>query len=108
MKLIFIYGAPAVGKLTVARELAEEIGFKVFHNHLSIDCVEPIFDFGTKSFGKLVDLIRFEIVSEAARVGQNLIYTFCYAKDLDDPHVNKILEAVESNGGEVVFVLLVC
>ena len=108
MKLIFIYGAPAVGKLTVAQKLAEKTGYKVFHNHLSIDAVEPVFDFGTKSFGKLVDLIRFEIVTEAARVNQNLIYTFCYAKDKDDAHVEKICEAVESNGGEVCFVLLTC
>ncbi len=66
MKLIFIYGAPAVGKLTVARELARLTGFKVFHNHLSIDCIEPIFDFGTPSFFKLIELIRVETVAEAA------------------------------------------
>lgn len=106
MKLLFIYGAPAVGKLTVANEIAKMTGFKVFHNHLSIDCVEPIFEFGSKSFGKLVDLIRVETVAEAARVGRNLIYTFCYAKDLDDAHVAKITNAVEAGGGEVCFVLL--
>ena len=108
MKLIFIYGPPAAGKLTVARELAGQTNFKVFHNHLSIDCIEPIFSFGSESFGKLIDIIRYETVAEAARVGQNLIYTFCYAKDLDDAHVEKIVEAAESNGGEVHFVLLYC
>jgi len=106
MKLLFIYGSPAVGKLTVANEIAERTDFKVFHNHLSIDCIEPIFEFGSLSFGKLINLIRFETVAEAARVGQNLIYTFCYAKDLDDKHVQKIVQAVEENGGEICFVLL--
>src|SRR5689334_5589886 len=106
MKLIFIYGSPAVGKLTVANEIAALISFKVFHNHLSIDCIKPIFDYGSKSFGKLVNLIRVETITEAARVGQDLIYTFCYAKDLDDPHVEKITTAVEENGGQVCFVLL--
>jgi broad-specificity NMP kinase len=108
MKLVFLYGAPAVGKLTVARELAKQTGFKVFHNHLSIDCIEPIFDFGTTSFFKLIELIRLETVAEAARENVNLIYTFCYAKDLDDPHVAKIVETVEASGGEVCFVLLIC
>ncbi len=108
MKLIFIYGAPAVGKLTVANEIAKRTDFKVFHNHLSIDAIEPIFGFGTKSFWKLVDLIRVETIAEAARAGQNLIYTFCYAKDADDAHVAKITQTVEENGGEVCFVLLVC
>lgn len=107
MKLLFIYGSPAVGKLTVANEIARKTDFKVFHNHLSIDAIEPVFEFGSPSFGKLVDLIRVETVAEAVRTGQNLIYTFCYAKNLDDAHVEKVARAVESNGGEVCFVLLV-
>lgn len=106
MKLLFIYGSPAVGKLTVANEIAKLTGFKVFHNHLSIDCIEPIFEFGTESFWDLVHLIRFETITEAARVGQNLIYTFCYAKGSDDALVKKIRDSVEENGGEVCFVLL--
>lgn len=108
MKLIFIYGAPAAGKLTVANEIAKQTDFKVFHNHLSIDAIVPIFEFGSESFWKLVHLIRFETITEAARVQQNLIYTFCYAKDTDDAHVAKIIETVEANGGEVCFVLLTC
>ena len=106
MKLLFIYGSPAVGKLTVANEIAARTQFKVFHNHLSIDAVEPIFDYGTKPFGRLVSLIRVETVREAARENVDLIYTFCYAKDLDDAHVKKITEVTEENGGEVCFVLL--
>ena len=108
MKLIFIYGAPAVGKLTVSNEIAKHTDFKVFHNHLSIECIQPIFEFGTDSFWKLLDKIRVETIKEAARVNQNLIYTFCYAKGEDDAHVAKITKVVEANGGEVCFVLLVC
>ena len=92
--------------MTVANEIAARTDFKVFHNHLSIDCIEPVFEFGSKPFFKLINLIRVETVREAARVGQNLIYTFCYAKDLDDAHVATITENVEAEGGEVFFVLL--
>lgn len=106
MKLLFIYGSPAVGKLTVAGEIAKQTDFKVFHNHLSIDCIEPIFNFGTPSFWKIVSLIRCETIAEAARAGQNLIYTFCYAKGSDDLHVEQITNIVEENNGEVCFVLL--
>jgi dephospho-CoA kinase len=73
MKLILIYGSPAVGKLTVANEIARQTDFKVFHNHLTIDAVEPVFEFGTPPFWKLVHLFRVETVAEAARVGRNLI-----------------------------------
>lgn len=108
MKLLFIYGPPAVGKLTVAREVAKLTGFKVFHNHLSIDAILPIFDFGTVPFGKLVETIRVETVAEAAKQNVDLIYTFCYAKGLDEMHIEKIAAAAAENGGESHFALLTC
>jgi deoxyadenosine/deoxycytidine kinase len=108
MKLIFIYGSPASGKLTVANEIAKRTGFRVFHNHLSIDCIEPIFEFGSPPFFRLIELIRYEVVAEAAREDRNLVYTFCYAKDLDDAHAAEVARRVEENGGEVCFVQLVC
>ena len=92
--------------MTVANEIAARAGFKVFHNHLSIDCIVPVFEFGSKSFGKLINLIRVETIREAARENVDLIYTFCYAKDLDDAHVKTVTEIVEEHGGEVCFVLL--
>lgn len=107
MKLLFLHGPPAVGKLTVANEIASRTGFKVFHNHLSIDAIEPVFAFGTKPFNKLVELIRVETVAEAARQNLDLIYTFCYAKDEDERHVERITKAAEDNGGTVYFALLV-
>lgn len=106
MKLLLIYGSPAVGKLTVAREIAARTGLKVFHNHLSIDAIEPVFEFGSKSFGKLINLIRYETIREAALEKVDLIYTFCYAKGLDDDHIRKVANIVEENGGEVCLVLL--
>ena len=39
MKLVILYGPPGVGKLTVGRELAARTGFKLFHNHLTVDLV---------------------------------------------------------------------
>ena len=109
MKLIFIYGPPAAGKLTVAKELAEATGFKLFHNHLSIDCVTPVFDFGTKPFNRIVEMIRLAVFEEAARAGiDGLISTFVYAAHLDDASVSRAIEAVEGQGGEVCFVRLYC
>lgn len=106
MKLLFIYGAPAVGKFTVACEIAKLCNFKVFHNHLSIDCIKPIFDFGTPSFEKLIPLIRREVISEAVRTQTDLIFTFCYAKGIDDQQVFELTELVENGGGEICFILL--
>jgi hypothetical protein len=108
MNLIVIHGAPAVGKLTVANELAQLTGYKVFHNHLSIDCIKPVFDFGSPAFWRLIIEIRAATLAEAAREGIDLIHTFCYEKGADDPQFWRLIQAVEANGGEVKIVLLVC
>ena len=108
MKLIILYGAPAAGKLTIATELAARTGFKLFHNHLSIDCVTPVFDFGTEPFGRLIETIRFATIAEAAREGVDLIHTFVYAFGEDDQHFARLIASAEENGGEVHLVLLRC
>ncbi len=108
MKLIFIYGPPAVGKLSVARELAKLTGFRLFHNHVSIQFVESVFKFGTKAFGRLVDKFRLEMLEEAAKEGVDTIFTFVYVKGVDDPFVRRAVRMVRSQGGQVCFVRLFC
>ncbi|WP_256114171.1 hypothetical protein [Vibrio campbellii] len=51
MKVVWIHGAPAAGKLTVAKELNEQFGFKLIHNHLAVDLSLAIYDeFGARTF----------------------------------------------------------
>ncbi len=108
MKLLIIYGAPAAGKLTIATEVARRTGFKLFHNHISIDCVKRVFDFGTRPFLKMIETIRFAMIAEAAREGVDLIHTFVYAAGEDDVHFAKLIASAEDHGGEVHLVLLRC
>ena len=108
MKLIIIHGPPAAGKLTVATELAKSTGYKLFHNHISIDCVKPVFEFGSTPFNRLIELIRMETIAEAAREGVDLIHTFGYAFGPDDEHYERLIASAENNGGEVHSVLLRC
>ena len=48
MNLVFIYGPPAVGKLTVAKELSLITGYPLFHNHLTRDLVHELFPIALK------------------------------------------------------------
>ena len=108
MTFVLLYGPPAVGKLTVATELAKLTGFKVFHNHLSIDLVETVFSRGTPSFGRVGKAIRQLVFEEAARENVSLIFTYVYAYPQDNPEVQWMLEAVEKHGARTLLVQLTC
>jgi dephospho-CoA kinase len=76
MKLIFIYGPPASGKLTIARKLSELTGLPVFHNHLIVDAVQSVFPFGTPTFNALRESFWLTMMREAARERRSLLVTF--------------------------------
>ena len=43
MKFVLIFGAPAVGKMTVGQELERITGFRLLHNHMTIELVLNFF-----------------------------------------------------------------
>ena len=108
MKLIFIHGAPAVGKLTVARELASLTGYGLFHNHLTVDLVSSLFPFGSEPFIRLREQIWLAAFAEAARENVPLIFTFNPERTVRQRFIQDAIDVVESAGGKVVFVELTC
>jgi chloramphenicol 3-O-phosphotransferase len=108
MKLVFLHGAPAVGKLTVARELARLTGFRLFHNHLTVDLVSSLFSFGSEPFVLLREQIWLAAFAEAARNNVSLIFTFNPERTVRERFIQDALDVVGLAGGEVVFVELTC
>ena len=108
MKLVFLHGAPAVGKLTIARELARLTGFRLFHNHLTVDLVSSLFPFGSEGFILLREQIWLAAFAEAARQNVSLIFTFNPERTVRERFIQDLLEVVEGAGGQVVFVELTC
>lgn len=107
MNLVFIYGPPGVGKLSVARELSKINGYKVFHNHLTYDLVHEIF--GERVPWKLVDAIRMSVFKEYCKTAESgLIFTYVYAKKIDDKFVKKIRKLAKDHGFNIYFVQLTC
>src|SRR5882762_6589140 len=108
MKLFFLYGLPGTGKLTIARELAEMTGIKLFHNHLTVDLLLSVFDFGSAPFVELRESVWLSVFEEAAATLPAMIFTFNPENSVRQSFVQKTVEAVASLGGEVHFVEVVC
>ena len=109
MKLVFVYGPPAAGKLTVAREVARLTGYKLFHNHLVVDALGAVFEFGSKPFVELREAIWLDVMGVAARSGlEGMIFTFAPERTVREDFVGRLQTAIGEAGGEVVLVRLVC
>jgi hypothetical protein len=107
MKLIFLYGMPASGKLTVATELANITGFKVFHNHLVVDLLLTVFEFGSPEFVRLREEMWLSVFDQAARSGlPGLIFTFNPENSVRPEFVPNAIKTVEAAGGEIEFIEL--
>jgi hypothetical protein len=109
MKLIVLFGMPATGKLTVGQELAALTGFKLFHNHLVVDLLLSVFEFGSPAFVELREKIWLSVVRAACREGvAGLIFTFAPETTVRPEFIASLVETVNAAGGTIEFVELTC
>jgi len=99
-----------VGKLTVGEALSRVTGFRLFHNHLTINLVTALFPPNTEAWNRLARQIRFDALMAATSEGIDLIYTRAprAADQAEVDRVRTIIEPVILGGGLVLFVHLVC
>ncbi len=109
MKLIFIYGPPAVGKLTVAQKLSKITNYKIFHNHLIGDLVNSLFDFNSKQFKKYSIKFRLDLLDAISKTKtKGIIMTFMYSNPEGNEFIKKISKIIKKNNGKVYFIQLIC
>jgi chloramphenicol 3-O-phosphotransferase len=103
--LVYLYGPPASGKLTVATALAARTGFRLFHNHLTVNAVRSVFDFGSPAFSSVLHRMRLDVFSTAMQAGVDVIFTNNSAWSGVDPRdrftafVDEVERAVSAGGG---------
>jgi adenylate kinase family enzyme len=109
MDLVFIYGPPATGKLTVAQELEKLTGYTIFHNHISDDLALMFFARGTDPYSELSMKVRMDILESLVKNGVDTIFTSAFIKGYT-PAAMRLVEGlvamVEHHGGKVCFVHL--
>lgn len=109
MKFLMIFGPAAVGKMAVGFELAQMTGFKVFHNHMTIEPLIRIFPHGSPHFNRLDKEFRFRIFEEAAISDlKGLIFTMVWALGIkaDEDYVTEIVNIFSAQDIETNFVEL--
>jgi len=108
MKLICIIGPQAVGKMTVGHALEKQTGLPLFHNHMTIDLLEPLFGFSEHTMA-LSSTFRKEIFHHFIQSKQaGLIFTYMWAfnEQADWDFINDLYQMFTENGGDVYFVEL--
>lgn len=108
MKLVLLFGPQAVGKMTVGQELANITHLKLFHNHMTIDLLEPLYGF-TSELWRLSQLFREEIFKSFSQTNEyGIIFTYVWAFDQkEDWHfVKSLYDTFKNQKANVFFVEL--
>jgi len=107
MKLVVIFGAGAVGKMTVGQELAKITDLHLYHGHMDIEPVIEIFGYRN---GSAVTRIREVIFDEFAKTDlYGMIFTFMWALDRKDDwdYIDRLVDIFRSKGADIYYVELV-
>lgn len=103
MKLVFIFGNAAVGKMTVGQELCKITDLKLFHNHMSIEPVLEIFDyFNAEALFGIRDVI-FESFSKTDNYGLVFTYMFCFDSQSNWDYVEHVKSIFLENNPDSEF-----
>ena len=108
MKLVIIFGAPAVGKMTVGQELMKITDLRLYHNHMTIDPITEVFGQRCVSAERRVEEVICEEFAKSDLGG--MIYTIAKSlsgKPSDWSYLEHISDIFKRNGAEIYFVELV-
>ena len=107
MKLVFILGDTAVGKMTVGQELMKITDLRLFHNHMTI---EPVIEIFGRYDGKTILEMRDVIFRNfAASDNYGMIFTMMMDFDLPSEweYLDHIKNFFEPYGTEFYYVELI-
>ena len=107
MKLVIIFGAGAVGKMTVGQELMKITDLRLYHNHMDI---EPVIEIFGSRVGSVVTRIREVIFDEFVKTDlYGMIFTYMWALDVqaDWDYLDNLVDIFRHGGADIYYVELV-
>ena len=107
MKLLFLIGNSAVGKMTVGQELTKITPFRLFHNHMMI---EPVLEVFGQFRGDIIQKLRHVIFEEFAKTDNyGLVFTFMWAFDMpsDWEYLERVKKIFNLSEEDVYYVELI-
>jgi len=107
MRLLFLFGSQAVGKMTVGQSLTRITPMKLFHNHMTI---EPVIDLLGRYDGKTTVALRetlFRAFVETDQYGMIFTMQFAFDQPSDWAYVAHIASIFEEKGAQVDYCELV-
>lgn len=111
MKFLIIHGPPAVGKLTVAKEIARITGMKLFDNHLTVNAVASVFGHAHDAYFRLLPRIRLAILEEAMQAEIDMVSTYVYnhaRSEVSSKYFEKIDDLFAHHDAQLLFLRLTC
>lgn len=108
MKLVIIYGPPAVGKLAVAKELVKITKFNLFHNHETRDLLASIIGTDDKIWRVTIPL-RKSLIRHAINMKvKGFVFTSVFVSNVEGrKYLYDMANITEKKGGVAYFVRLV-
>lgn len=107
MKLLFLIGDAAVGKMTIGQELMKITDLRLFHNHMTI---EPVLEIFGAFNGNVIREMRELIFREfAASDNYGMIFTYMWAFDCksDWDYIEHVKDIFRPYGTEFYYAELI-
>ena len=107
MKLVFLIGDAAVGKMTVGQELMKITDLRLFHNHMTIEPVLEIFGrWDNKTRHELREVI-FRNFAASDLYGMIFTYLWAFDDRHDWDYIEHVKDIFKPYGTEVYYVELI-
>ncbi len=110
MKLVIIYGPPATGKMTIAKELAKITNARYFPHNLIFELIMPVIteDINDDDLWDLYENIKIEIIKIAKKKDNSLILTEIYSNPLSNGRFRDFIRKLKKFKINYSFVKLKC